>query len=224
MSKSVLKSASLFALGLAMIALSSCKKEEAVIEGKAKVRLVNAYLNADPQELYQDDTKLTQQAATYGSYSNYADVYTGRSVFWTNGAVENKATAIIEGILYNDNIYTFFYYESEESKPSIVGFINQVKTPAAGKFRVRFVNLSVMFNGKPLVVNGASSTILGALSYKDNPTYIELPVNGEIKVNIKDNSTTTTLDTSKFQEGKSYIVWFDSNDGSEVDYHVVPEG
>ncbi len=223
MRKGILKSVYLLALGLAITALSSCKKDETVLEGTAKLRLVNAYLNSDPQELYQDNTKLTQQAVTYGGYSNYSEVYTGRSVFWTNGAVENKATAIIEAVLYNDNNYTFFYYENDESKPSIIGYINQTKMPAAGKFRVRFVNLSVMFNNKPLVVNGSSSTILGALNYRDNPSYLELAVNGEIKVNLKDNAVTTTLDASKFQEGKSYTVWFDTNDGTEVGYHIIPE-
>lgn len=203
--------------------LLGCKKDKPVMEeGKARVRFVNAYLNSDPQELYQENTKLTPEAVAYGTYSGYAEVNSGRSIFWSNGTVENKATSAIEAVLYGDNAYTLLYYQNESSKPSIVGYINQANAPAAGKFKVRFVNLSVMFNNKPLVVN-TNNTVLARLNFGDNPSYSELAFNTEVKVYVKDNTKITSLDKTKFQEGKNYFVWFDTLDGAEVDYHVVQE-
>lgn len=201
-----------------------CKKEQPVMEeGKAKVRFVNAYLNSDPQELYQENNKLTPQAIVYGAYSGYAEVNSGRSVFWSNGAVENKATSAIEAVLYGDNAYTLLYYKNQDSKPSIVGYINQAGAPAAGKFKVRFVNLSIMFNDKPLVISANNNAILNSLNFGDNPSYAELALNTELRVNLRDSNKTTLLDKTKFQEGKNYLVWFDTSDGIEVSYHVIQE-
>ncbi len=209
---------------MVIASLSACKKQQPVMEeGKAKVRFVNAYLNSDPQEFYQENNKLTQQALAYGAYSGYVEVNSGRSTFWSNGTIENKATSAIEAVLYGQNAYTLLYYKNEASKPSIVGYINQSNVPAAGRFKVRFVNLSVMFNGKPLVISANNNTILSALNFGDNPSYVELVANAELKVNVKEGIKVTVLDKTKFQEGKSYLVWFDSFDGQDVVYNVVQE-
>lgn len=202
----------------------ACKKESIVVAGKSKARFVNAYLNADPQEFYQDDLKLTPQAIAYGEYSAYSEVNSGRSVFRSNGVVENKATSFADALLYSDYNYTLLYYENKESKPAIAGYINEEKVASAGKYRVRFVNLSAMFNDKPLVIVGQKNTMINsALNYGDNPIYSELPVGGEVKISIKDGSAVTVLDQSKFEEGKSYLVWLDTPDGVVVSYHVVPQ-
>lgn len=81
-----------------------------------------------------------------------------------------------------------------------------------------------MFNDKPLVIVGSNNAVINSgLNYGDNPIYHEFSVNSEVKINIKDNSVVTVLDQSKFLEGKSYLVWFDTTDGLEVEYHVVPQ-
>lgn len=222
--KGKIKAVGLMMLLLVIVFVSACKKESIVVAGKAKVRFVNAYLNSDPQEFYQDNLKLTPQAISYGEYSAYSEVNSGRSVFWSNGVVENKATSFIDALLYSDYGYTLLYYENKESKPSVAGYINEERATSAGKYRARFVNLSVMFNDKSLVIVGKDNVVInGGLNYGDNPIYSELPVGGEVKINIKDGSAVTILDQSKFQEGKSYLVWLDTSDGLEVEYHVVPQ-
>lgn len=222
--KDKIKAIGLMIMAAVIVFVSACKKENIVAAGKAKVRFVNAYVNSDPQELYQDNLKLTPQAISYGEYSAYSEVNSGRSGFWSNGVVENKATSFIDALLYNDYAYTLLYYENKESKPTIAGYINEEKAPSAGKYRVRFVNLSVMFNDEPLVIVGPGNVVINSgLNYGDNPIYSELSVDSEVKINIKDVSTVTVLDRSKFQEGKSYLVWLDTSDGFEVEYHVVPQ-
>ncbi|WP_171047859.1 DUF4397 domain-containing protein [Pedobacter xixiisoli] len=210
---------------LALVMFSACKKDPPILEeGIAKVRFVNAYMNADPQDFYQDQEKLTNNAIAYLEYSDYLTVKSGQSVIWSNNAIENKATAAVDGILYNGYQYTLFYFQTKDSKPAIAGYINEVKTPASGKFKVRFLNLSTSFNDKPLVITGANTTVINAaLNYGDNPIYTELPVNSEIKVGIKDNSNVTILNVNEFKEAKSYSIWFDTTDGVKVNYHVVQQ-
>lgn len=214
-------------LAIIVVALSllcSCKKETPVLEdGKAKVRFVNAYLNADPQEFYQDNSKLTNHAIAYGAFSDYFDVNAGRSTFWSNNIVENKATSAIEGVLYGENVYTLFYYENKDSKPAMVGYINQKNTPAIGKFKVRFVNLAVMFNDKPLVIKNVNSLLLDGLGFGVTPTYFELSVGAELRINVKDQAIATAIPPASFQDGKTYLIWFDTVDGITVDYHIVPQ-
>ena len=98
-------------LVLALVMFSACKKDPPILEeGIAKVRFVNAYMNADPQDFYQNERKLTANALGYSEYSNYIDLKSGQSVIWSNNVVENKATAVIEGVLYSDSQYTLFYF------------------------------------------------------------------------------------------------------------------
>lgn len=210
-----------FILGI----FSACKKDAPVLEaGVAKVRFVNAYMNADAQDFYQNELKLTSSAVAYSEYSDYLNVKSGQSILWSNNVFENKATAAIDGVLYSDYQYTLFYFQNKNSKPVIAGYINESKTPAAGKFRVRFLNLSTTFNEKPLVITGTSNSVIHAeLNYGDNPIYSELMMGSEIKVVIKDSNVLTSLDNSAFKEGKSYLVWFDTVDGVTVSYHLIQE-
>src|SRR5690606_31093198 len=114
----------------------------------------------DAQQFYQKNTKLTSTAIDYGQYSEYLSVVGGSSTFWTKNEMDDNATALSNVILYDKYKYTFFYYESAQEKPMLVGFINENKTPATGKFRVRFLNISTLFGDKTLdVVNQAGTTI-----------------------------------------------------------------
>jgi hypothetical protein len=211
-------------LGLLSLFALSCKKERIIEVGTAQVRLVNTYQNSNPQDFYQEDIKLNAEALAYGEYSDYANVATAYSVFWTNDATTNQATSAIDAILYNEYQYTFFYYVNADAKTSIAGYINEQKTPAAGKFRVRFLNLCAAFDGQPLrIVNQDNTLINSELKFGDNPVYTELPVNTQIKVNIKNNTQITTLNAAEFEAGKTYLVWFDTYGGGDVQYHVVPQ-
>lgn len=207
--------------------LGACKKETPVMEeGSAKVRFVNSYVNADPQDFYQDNQKLTNQPIEYAAYGNYVTVKSGQTVLWSNNATEAKATAAIDAILYGNAQYTLFYYQTKEAKPAIAGYINEPKIPAAGKFRVRFLNLALTLEDRSLIVksiNNSATVPDLALKFGDYPMYSELLVGTEIIVNVSEKNVLTRFGINEFKEGKIYLVWFDTLDGVKVDVHVVEQ-
>ncbi len=212
---------------ISTMVLGSCKKETPVMEeGNAKVRFVNSYFNADPQDFYQDNQKLTNQPIEYAAYGNYVTVKSGQTVLWSNSATETKATAAIDAILYGNAQYTLFYYQTKDAKPAIAGYINEPKIPAAGKFRVRFLNLALTFEDRSLIVksiNNSATVPDLTLKFGDYPVYSELIVGTEIAVNVSEKNVLTRFGLNEFKEGKIYLVWFDTLDGVKVDFHVIEQ-
>ncbi|MFN0291721.1 DUF4397 domain-containing protein [Pedobacter helvus] len=217
-----------FVLGvMSTIVLGACKKETPVMEeGNTKVRFVNSYFNSDPQDFYQGNQKLTNQAVEYAAFGDYLPVKSGQTVLWSNSATEGKATAAIDAILYGNAQYTLFYYQTKDAKPAIAGYINEAKIPATGKYRVRFLNLALAFEDRSLIVksiNNTATVLDLALKFGDYPVYSELPVGTEIAVNVSEKNVLTGFGVNEFKEGKIYLVWFDTLDGVKVDFHVIEQ-
>ncbi len=224
MNSNMKKAFGLLALLMAFGLLFACKKTKQTDPGTAKIRLVNTIPSSSGQYLYQENVKLFDNPVEYGLYSSYADVVASYSVFWTRDKHTELRTAITDAILYNNYKYTFFYYKTIDDQPMLAGFVNQDKTPASGKFRVRFLNISTAFEGKSLdVVDQNNDGISKGLAFGANPVYIELAVGTPIKVAIVDQGNYTNIPTSSFVEGKNYFVWFDTYDGDKVEYHIVEE-
>lgn len=214
-----------FLLGLVLMSFLSCKKDKKTDWGTAHIRFINTAASSNPQDFYQEDIKITQTPVGYGEYSNYLGIAGGYSVLWTNDAVVNKATATADAIFYDQYKYTLFCYENSESKYRLVAYINETKTPSVGKFRVRFLNICTFFNdNKPLILKDKSGLgINSGLNFGDNPVYVELQPGNEIIINVEDEGLYTTIPANTFQEGKTYLVWFDTSDGYTVNYHIVPQ-
>lgn len=204
---------------------SSCKKDFVQQDpGVAKIRVVNTLLSENPHDFYQDNTRLTTNAVGYGAYSNYMGAVGGYSVLWFKDALLNTASAVSDVVLANDAKYTLFLYSNGAEKFFIAGYINNDKVPAAGKFRVRFLNLCAAFDNKKLnIVDQAGLPINSQLGFGADPVYFEINTDNVLKVKVEDSAVITHIPGSEFQEGKNYLVWFDTVDGGTVQYHIVPQ-
>lgn len=224
-----LKKQNLFALAslfvLSATFLTSCKKKQEVDPGTAKLRVVNTMSNNAAQYFYQEDVNLTPKPINYGEFSDYANVVAGYGIFWSQDELSKKTAAKADVVLRDKAKYTLFLYESAtDIKPMITGLEDTDKAPAAGKFRVRFVNVCAAFNGRSLVIADQSGLgVSSGLKFGDIPVYLELAVNTALKINVKDETVVTTIPVGSFVEGKTYLVWFDTLDGMFVDYHIVTE-
>lgn len=202
----------------------SCKKIEKTDPGTVEIRLVNTVESSNGQHLYQDNVKLTEQPVQYGLYSSYAKAIGLYSVLWTRDSATESGTSITDVVTQNGAKYTFFYYKTKDDVGMLGGFLNQPQTVNTGKFKVRFLNISTVFDGKNLdVVDRNLDGISKGLGFGQQPVYIELPLTTQIRVSVVDQDKYSEIPTSSFESGKIYFVWFDTQDGINVDYHIVPE-
>jgi hypothetical protein len=212
-------------LFIGTILISSCKREdpEPIVYGNANIRIVNAVVGSVDQDFYQGDTKLSTSAIPYGGYSSYLTVKAGPStISYRNTGLTTISASTNIGI--DDNAsYTAFIYSNVTGAKQITGFQDDPALPAAGKARVRFVNLGAAFNN---TINVSYATPGGAplatgLLYLYASGYSSIDPGLDLSVTVLNAPTSAVIPGSNFVAGKIYTVWFDAATSTSANYHVI---
>lgn len=218
------KSVKLFTLLIGLVLfISSCKKlEEAepIVYGNAKIRVVNTVNGSLAQDFYQGSEKKSTTAIAYGQFSDYLVVAAGNSTvsFKNTGTTTTTATQSIG--TYTDASYTAFTATNSTGGVQIIGFEDDTVAPAAGKAKVRFVNLGTAFNNTVNITSGGVAIVTGlqlgyssAYSTVDETAVLNVQVIGGTAVTVP-----TTL-----QSGKIYTIWLDAATTTTANIHVIQQ-
>lgn len=149
--------------GLIIISMlfSSCMKDntEPLIEGTAKVMIVNAASGSAAQDFYLNNTKVNTEAVAYSQSTSYISTDGGRgrkAEFKNSGSTTANFTGTVD-LIPNEN-YTFFYTgKADGSGNSSAVFRDEQTSPSANKAKLRFVNLAEGFASANLLVTGGAS-------------------------------------------------------------------
>lgn len=215
----------LVAFCMTALFLSSCKKDnEPIVYGNTNVKIVNTVAASQPQDFYQGDQKVSTASLAFGaSSSTYYTVTGGPSIYSFKDAGTATTTAAINYSLEEGSYYTLYYYTAENGSVGIAGIRNDVSAPAAGKAKVRFLNLGFALTNSLKIYQ----TLGGAIILNSLPTgfsnYSTIDANTGLSVTVIGSPTTLTIDGSSFVAGKIYTVWFDSITPTTVNYHIVAE-
>ena len=110
---------------IALIGLSSCKKleQEQPVQGDAKIRVVNTIVGSTPQDIYQNDTKISTSAIAYGQNTAYLTIKGGVS---STISLKNEGTQVVSASTiaspYADVSYTLFYYSNANGSGAFAGW------------------------------------------------------------------------------------------------------
>ncbi len=157
---------------LMTVLMSACSKDdnEFIIEGEARVMVVNAASGSEAQDFYIENSKINPEPLAYSQSTAYITTDAGDS---RKAEFKNSANATINFTGYvnlapNEN-YTFFYTaKADGSGNSSAVFQDDKTTPSANKAKIRFVNLAEgLSNANLLVIGGltfASNVAFGSAS------------------------------------------------------------
>ncbi|WP_379091071.1 DUF4397 domain-containing protein [Pedobacter sp. UC225_65] len=211
---------------IALIGLSSCKKleQEEPVQGDAKIRVVNTIVGSTPQDIYQNDTKISTSAIAYGQNTAYLTIKGGVS---STISLKNEGTQVVSASTiaspYADVSYTLFYYSNANGSGAFAGFADENSVVPAGKARVRFMNLgAVLINNVNISVVGGGSLTNG-LAYGYLSAYNNIDANTSLNVSVIGTTDATVIPGAQFEAGKIYTVWFDAANTTTVNYHVVAQ-
>ncbi len=216
----------LILMAVTLLGLSSCKKikqEEPVI-GDAKMRVINTVSGSGGQDVYQNDTKISTSPIGYGQHTEYLTIKGGVSstIFLKNQGTQVVSASTIASPYANVS-YTLFYYSNATGGGSFTGFADDNTAVAAGKARVRFMNLgSILSNYINVNVTGGNAIISG-LAYGYLSAYNTIDANTSLTVNVIGATETKVIPGAEFESGKIYTVWFDAANTNMVNYHVVAQ-
>lgn len=206
--------------------LSSCMKKDDFVEvlGDASVKVVNTIPGSDAQNLFQNDKKITTAPIAYGEVSDYLTVVAGTATtvtFKNNGNSTATATGIIAPQVGSK--YTLFYYASTTGDGLVTGIQNDPVAPAAGKVKVRFLNLGSTFQSSLSIATSAATALVTGLAYNYGSPYHIFDHNLGLTVKVDGTADAVTIPNTTFQTGKNYTIWFDATNPTTPNYHVVLE-
>ncbi len=192
---------------VAMVFVSSCKKDETTAKTYAKVLVTHASPNAPGVDLLVDGAKQNSAALAFPKNTGYLQVESGTRNIKVN--VTGTSTAVINAdlALAKDKNYSVFAIDSV-SKISALVVEDDLSTPASGKAHVRFIHLSPNAPAVDVALAGGA-VVFGNKSFKDYTAFTPLDA-GTYNLEVRVAGTTPPvlpLPGIVLQAGKIYTVF-----------------
>lgn len=222
---------SLIALSTFAVILSSCKKNteediQPIEYGNAKMSVTNTVSGSNAQDFYQNDTKISTSPVAYAQTSTYYTVKAGTSILSFKNTGSTVISAAIQPGLNTDFSYTVFYYVDLSGTAKITGFSDDQTAPAAGKIKVRFVNLAPALNNTLNVSLADNTALANGLSFGNvSPQngYLTLDATAALQVSVVNSGISVPIPATNFTAGKIYTIWFDAATTTTAKFHVIQQ-
>lgn len=211
----------LMAVGILLV--SSCKKDdsEPIVYGNASVRIVNTVQGSSPQDLYQNDVMVSGSTVSYGNATAYLTVKAGPTSITLKNTGSSTVTATSNASLQTNDVFTIFFVSNGAGGTTMSGIPDDNNT-ITGKAKIRFVNLSTVFNNNVNVNLTSGASVVSGLSAYGVSAYQSIDPNLDLNVTVI-GSTPVTIPGSNFVAGKNYTVWLDAANSTTANYHVIAQ-
>lgn len=212
---------SIFSLFVASVFfMSSCTPDPVVVtpEEYGKVLLFHGAPGSAPVDLFIDGAKSTIASLAYGQFSNYVKTLAGTTVHKLQ--TKNVTGGIIDSVnlkVNKDVGYSYYVYKDNDATGTIrtITTTDALTAPAAGKAKIRFVNLipdipnnialdieAVATGGSPTNRNDFTN-----VKFKDSKDFIEI-AKGTYDLKVKQTGTVNLVISAPTNvtlvEGKIY--------------------
>lgn len=169
------------------------------------VNLYNASPDAPDLNIIVDNRQINSGPFGYTDNTGYLRFYTGeRNIkFGPYGA--NNVTLDTVVTLQDDKAYSFFVVDNYQSAELLV-LTDTAATPAAGKARVRFVNLSPDAQPLALKIKDAAGNLTENEPFKEATPFIELDVKSYNFEVVSATGAELTLPNISLPEGTYHTV------------------
>lgn len=179
-------------IGMALVALSSCKKTETDTNAYTAITVYNASPTAATYDVYLGDTKLNTAALPLGGSVAYSQQLVGayNLKFTTAGRSESLITKSVN--LTQNTYHSFFLVGKPNAFDGVLVTDDLTATSTTSAF-VRFVNLSPDAPALFLSITGGAA-IATSQTYKGVSAFVQVPA-GSYSFDVKDNATSAVKTT-----------------------------
>ncbi|WP_412467867.1 DUF4397 domain-containing protein [Pedobacter sp. KLB.chiD] len=205
------------------ISLSSCKKNnpDEVVNGQAKLKVVNASAADVHQDFYLDNEKLTTSALAFGETSEYVKIPSGnRSVSYTG--TSNKSTDT--SLNFTPSItYTAFLVTNKKGELEIANYEDNLSNTESAKAKIKLINLTPTFaTGLNVMVQNGIQFVNG-LVFKEASNYFTVDTGVNLKYSVVGSGSVKTIDAKSLQGGKIYTIWFSGATAATLTAHIITD-
>lgn len=194
------------------LALTSCSKMDNNYEPiqVSGLNIIQATPTTELLDVYVDNTRANGSTDfEFGNKIGYLSAYSGNRVF--NVTKKNNLTSLksLQYTLKPNLGYSLFVANTLENIELLM-LEDDLTKPAAGKAKIRFVNLSPDGGALSLNVNGAATDLATNKAFKEFSTFETVDVGENITINVKNGTSgavEATLTAVKLEDGKIYTVY-----------------
>jgi hypothetical protein len=198
----ILSILSIFSISLFFVTSCTPDVEPVAVKEYGKVLLFHGAVGAPAVDLYVNGAKSNATTLSYGAYSPYAQIEAGTI---TNKILTKTVTgATIDSVSLraNKDVGYSYYAYNEPNSVKVITTTDALSLPAAGKGKVRLVNLipDIPSNGGidiEAVAPGAISTSRNDFTnvkFKESRDFVEI-AKGTYDLKVKNTGTVTVLFT-----------------------------
>jgi hypothetical protein len=199
------------ALSFISLALVSCSKfddddyQPVEVSG---LNIIQASPTLELLDVYVDGRRANGLEFEFGSKIGYLSAYSGNRIF--DVAKRNSQTSLksLQYVLKPQLGYSLFVVNTLANIEFLM-LEDNLQKPAAGKAKVRFVNLSPDAGALSLNVNGATTDIVSSKAFKEYSDFVVIDAAENVSFNIKNTNNTveTALSSIKVEDGKTYTIY-----------------
>lgn len=206
-----LKTTTLLAALVITLGLSSCMKDdfENTPISISGLSLVHASPTTEKLDVYIDNTRASIDDFAFGNKMDYLRAYSGdRTITVTKKGLTTRLTSDVVKLV-PDFGYTVFVVDKFEAI-DLLTLQDDLALPAAGKAKIRFVNLSPDGGALNLAINGAATDLADNRAFKEFSAFVPVDAAENVTFNVKNKATgavEATISGVKIEDGKIYTIY-----------------
>lgn len=172
-------------LVFAVIAISSCKKQETDTNTYAVISFFNASPSFSTYDIYVNDTQANGTAIPFGGAISYAQRVSG--TYTVKYTISGRAESVLtKSISLSPNTYYTYFLINKTSELDALLVTDDLSATSTTNAFVRFINLSPDSPAQDLAINGGA-TITTNKAYKATSAFAPLAA-GKYTFNVKETT------------------------------------
>jgi len=194
------------------LGLVSCSKldnnyEPVQVSG---LNIIQASPTTELLDVYVDNTRANGSTDfEFGNKIGYLSAFSGNRTF--NVTKKNNLTSL-KNLQYSlkPNLGYSLFVANTLANIELIMLDDDLTKPAAGKAKIRFVNLSPDGGALSLNVNGAATDLATNKAFKEFSAFETVDIGENVTINVKNgtgNAVEATLTAVKLEDGKIYTVY-----------------
>ncbi len=201
-------------LGL-LILVSGCVKKNDTPVGEAQLRFVNAVSGSTAQDVYVNNNLVTSKSLGYAQTTGYMKVLSGINLIaFADGSTLASNAIISYGTEIGSN--SSVYYYKNLSGTLVAGAIrDDMKAPAAGKARVRFVHLNNFLNNSLRVSAVGGAELFPTLIFGSASAYFDVAPGTKFQAAATGVTISPEISIN-VQSGKVYTIVLTGSTATEL--------
>lgn len=209
----------LFAVCLLLITSCSKKNPDVIVQGQAKIKVVNAVQTDVKQDVFIDNEKLTTVSLAFGETSDYVKIPSGsRNLNYTGDNMLKTDT----NLNFTPSLtYSTFLVADRSGNKEILNYEDNLSISDMTTAKIRLINLTPYFNTGINVTVQAGAQFVNGLLFKEASNYFSLETGAALRYNVVGSGSVKTIAATDLLPGKIYTIWFSGLTTATLEAHLM---